>query len=49
MTETEEIIEHVLIKIDYHEKLRLMHEAAEEFEKCTFHRDEIVRLNNMLR
>jgi hypothetical protein len=48
MTETEDITEHILTKIDYHEKLRVMYEAAQEFERCAFHRDEVTRLNNML-
>jgi protein-arginine kinase activator protein McsA len=43
-----DISKHINDKITYHEKLRQQLEAVEDYERCAYHRDEIVRLKNML-
>jgi len=49
MIETKEnISKHIEDKIKYHQKFRLQLEASEQYEKCVYHRDEIVRLSKML-
>lgn len=45
---TSELDLHIIEKIQYHEGLRKMHEAAEEYEHCARARDEIKRLTKML-
>jgi len=47
-TATSGIQGHILGKIQYHEKLRLLMEAEEQYDKCAYHRDEIIRLKKML-
>jgi hypothetical protein len=44
-----ELEKHIQGKIEYHEKLRLMHEANEEYEQCAKERNEVQRLTNMLK
>jgi protein-arginine kinase activator protein McsA len=39
---------HIMDKIAYHEELRDKYEAVEEYEKCSYHRDEIKRLKKMI-
>jgi hypothetical protein len=39
---------HINEKITYHNKLRLKMEIVEDYERCAYHRDEIIRLKNML-
>jgi hypothetical protein len=47
-TATSQIVQHINGKILYHQKLLAQLEASEEYEKCVYHRDEIIRLKKML-
>lgn len=43
-----EVDEHIQNKIQYHDKLRLECEEVENYEQCARHRDEIIRLKEMI-
>lgn len=44
----DQLREHIIEKMSYHQKLLLKYEAEEKYEECIYHRDEIARLRNML-
>jgi hypothetical protein len=49
MNTSDELNKHIQDKIMYHEGLRKMHEANEEYEECAKERNEVQRLSNMLK
>ena len=48
MEATTQIDQHISDKITYHQKLMKQLEAVEDYERCAYHRDEVIRLKNML-
>lgn len=48
MVSTQEVDEHIKEKICYHKDVLKKYEESEEYEKCAYHRDEILRLQQMI-
>jgi protein-arginine kinase activator protein McsA len=48
MITAQEVTEHIKNKIAYHKELLKKCEESEEYEKCAYHRDEILRLQEMI-